>query len=72
MTEFKERIDNLEQDIRSLEENLCEVSVNIMDAKLAIEQAEENHRALLTKRNEMAGNLGALRTKLEYAKDGLL
>lgn len=67
-----DQINDLEQDIRSLEEKLCEISNEIMDAKLAIEQAKENYNALIFQRKSIHSKLMHIRTNLEYAKEGLL
>lgn len=69
--ERQSQIEDLEANIRGLEEKLCEVSVNIMEAKVAIETAEENHKALLTDRKTIHGNLSHLRTQLDYIKNEL-
>jgi hypothetical protein len=71
VTESEDKIHELEQTIRQTEERICELSVDVMDAKVAIESAIEHHKGLITERDYLARSLGGLRTKLEYAKDGL-
>lgn len=69
--ERSEQIENLEAEIRQLEESLCSMSIEIMEAKASIEAALERHKALIMDRKAMNGNLSHLRTQLDYIKNEL-
>ena len=67
--ENQSMLEDLEVYIRRSEEKLCELLQDIIDAVSAVEQAKENHVALLTERNKEASNLGRLRAKYDEIKN---
>ena len=67
--ENQSMLEDLEVYIRRSEEKLCELLQDIIDAVSAVEQAKENHVALLTERNTEASNLGRLRAKYDEIKN---
>lgn len=69
-TDRQSLIEDLEGDIRSYEEKLCDIQQKILDTESIINEATETKAALLTDRQRAFGKLQSFRDKLQDLKTG--